>query len=84
VFHVAVLSLANRTEIEVSHQEMTIWHGPLPSPSKNKTVPVIDINQLFLKTFRMSGNLSGTDRYWAVHTVDRFGDKRDLIGAMPD
>jgi hypothetical protein len=31
----------------------------------------------------MCGNLFGADRYWAVHTQDRFGDKRELIGAMP-
>jgi hypothetical protein len=84
VLQIAVLTLVNRHEIEVDREKMTVWHGPLPSLSRNRTVPVRDINQLLLKTIRMSGNLSGTDRYWAVYTVDRFGDKRELLGAMPD
>jgi hypothetical protein len=82
--YIAVLSLTNSTEIEVNRQELTIRHGPLPSLSENKTVPIRDIGQLFLKKIKMSGNLSGSARYWALHMVDRFGDKQELIGAMPD
>lgn len=82
--HIAVLSLANSTEIEVNHQELTIRHGPLPSLSRNKTVPVRDIDQLFLKTIKMSGNLAAGGRSWDLCMVDRFGEQRGLIGAMPD
>jgi len=82
--YLAVLSLTNSTEIEVNHQELTIRNGPLPSLGKNKTFPVQDINQLFLKRIKMSGNLFGSSRYWDLHMVDRFGEKRELVGAMPD
>jgi hypothetical protein len=80
----ALLSLTNRTEIEVNQQELTIQHGPLPSLSKHKTVPVRDISQLFLKRIKIAGNLSVSDRYWELDMVDRFGEKTQLMGAMPD
>jgi hypothetical protein len=82
--HVAVLSLTNSTEIEVNHQELSIRHGPLPSLSRNKKVPVRDIDRLVLKTIKTSGNLAAGSRSWELHMVDRFGEKRELIGAMPD
>ena len=84
VLYVSVLSVTNRTEIEIDQQEMTLWHGPLPGFSQSRTVPVRDINQLFVKTIRMSGNLSGTSRSWSLYSVDRFGEEEELIGAMPD
>jgi hypothetical protein len=82
--YITVLSLTNSTEIEVDRWELTIQHGPLPSLGGNKTVPVRNIDQLFLKTIKISGNLSGTSRDWALCMVDRFGEERELIGAMPD
>jgi hypothetical protein len=81
---IAVLSVINRTEIEVNHQEMTIWHGSSPRRGRGKTVPIREINQLFVKTIRTSGNLAGSSRSWSLYMVDRYGEKRELIGAMPD
>ncbi len=81
---IAVLSLTNSTEIEVNHQELTILHGPLPSIERNRTVPVRDINQLFLKRIKISGNLSGMNRDWELRMVDRSGTEKKLIGAIPD
>jgi hypothetical protein len=82
--YVSVLSVINRTEIEIDHQEMIIWHGPVPSPGGNKTVPIGDIDQLFVKTIKTSGNLAAGSRSWALCMVNRFGEEKELIGAIPD
>jgi hypothetical protein len=82
--YAAVLSLTNSTEIEVNHWELTIEHGPLPRRSKGKPVPIGDIDQLFVKTIKTSGNLAAGSRSWALYMVDRFGGERQLIGAIPD
>ena len=82
--YAAVLSLTNSTEIEVNHQELTIEHGPLPRRSRGKPVSIGDIDQLFVKTIKTSGNLAAGSRSWALYMVDRFGEKRKLIGAIPD
>ena len=79
-----LLSLTNRTEIEVDRQVLTIEHGPLPRFSRDKTIPIADIDQLFVKTIKTSGNLAAGSRSWALCMVDRFGEKRELIGAIPD
>jgi hypothetical protein len=82
--YISVVSVANKTEIEVDHQELTVRHGPLPSLETSKTMAVRDISHLVLEKIKMSGNLSGSSRYWALHMVDECGDKRVLIGSMPD
>jgi hypothetical protein len=79
-----LLSLINRTEIEIDQQVLTIEHGPMPRFSRDKTVPIGDIDQLFVKTIKTSGNLAAGSRSWALYMVDRFGEKRELIGAIPD
>ncbi|MGD8626391.1 MAG: hypothetical protein PVF47_15940 [Anaerolineae bacterium] len=84
MLYTAVLSLTNRTEIEVDRQVLTIEHGPLPRFRRDKTIPTRDIDRLFVKTIRTSGNLTGTSRSWSLYMVDRFGDKRELLRAMPD
>lgn len=82
--YISLLSLTNRTEIEVNRQVLTIEHGPLPRFSRDKVVPIADIDQLFVKTIKTSGNLAAGSRSWALYMVDRFGEKRELIGSMPD
>jgi hypothetical protein len=79
-----LLALTNRTEIEVNRQVLTIEHGPLPRFSRDKTVPIADIDQLFVKTIKTSGNVAPGSRSWALYMIDRFGEKRKLIGAIPD
>lgn len=79
-----LLSLTNLTEIEVNRQVLTIEHGPLPRFSRDKTVPIADIDQLFVKAIKTSGNVAPGSRSWALYMVDRFGEKRKLIGAIPD
>jgi len=82
--YISVLSLTNSTEIVIDHQKMAITHGPLPSLTRNETIPIKSIRQLVLTKVRMSGNITGSSTYWDLEFVDRFGKKRQIISAVPD
>jgi hypothetical protein len=84
ILWIAVLSLINSTEIEVNHQELTVWYGPVPSITGNLKVPVRDIDRLYVKKIRTSGNLAAGATSWSLYMVDRFGKEKHLDGSMPD
>ena len=47
IWYVAAL-LVNKSVIEASGRELRVSHGPIPTWTRNRTIPVADLRQLFL------------------------------------
>jgi len=75
-----ITTLVNSTTIDVNDRELAIKHGPLWFPG-NKTLPALDIQQLYCKQ-KISRTKNGTSVRYEVHAVTNDGKDHKLLGGL--
>jgi hypothetical protein len=57
LIYACLVGILNRTKIEIARNEISVHHGPIPA-GRNRTIPVSEIDQLYVKHERKSGGNS--------------------------
>lgn len=71
----------NRTNIELTRDELAVWFEPLPWPGE-KTIKTADIKQLYCKESVSYSRRGGTRTSYALHMVTRDDQDVKLIGGL--
>ncbi|QDU39478.1 hypothetical protein Mal4_38230 [Maioricimonas rarisocia] len=77
LLYACLLMLFNQTIIRISYGNMSIHHGPIPAPG-NRTIPVDDIDQLYIKHKRSQGK-NGTSHQYPLLARLKSGQEVNLL-----
>ncbi|MEM6334806.1 MAG: hypothetical protein AAF823_15840 [Planctomycetota bacterium] len=75
-----VTMFVNSTTIDVNDRELAVRHGPLPVPG-NKTLPSLDIQQLYCKQ-RVHHGKNGTSVTYALHVKLKGGRDEKVLSNL--
>ena len=83
--YTTVAGFFNRTIIQVTHNELTIWNGPIPCPwARNRTLNVDAIRQLFTQIGLSSNDSGRTQGLFEVKALLANGRSEKLLSGLPD